>query len=69
MFGIPIVTLIGYAVTYGPKIFTALEGLAPVIEKVLPLFEAEVTNGATPKEAGVIIAERHFAERGGIGDQ
>jgi hypothetical protein len=51
MFGIPILTLISYAVTYGPKAIALVQALAPVIEAAAPQIEALVKAGVPEAEA------------------
>lgn len=45
MFGIPLVTLLGYAITYGPKIMAILQALQPILAAAEPIIAKLVSDG------------------------
>ena len=56
MFGIPIVTLIQYAIQYGPTVLKVIEALGPVIEASAPVIKKLIDEGKSHSEAGDIVA-------------
>jgi hypothetical protein len=56
MFGIPIGTLLGYLVTYGPQALKVIQSLGPVMQAAAPLIEKMVSQGLTPTQAGNALA-------------
>lgn len=51
MFGIPLLTLISYAVTYGPQAIKVIQALAPIIAAAEPVIAGLVKGGMPHDEA------------------
>lgn len=51
MFGIPLATIISFALTYGPKIMALIQALQPVFKAAEPLIAQLVSNGMSHDQA------------------